>query len=219
LGGRLWAGAGVVQGLGLAGTIVAGDPLASRFDGSARFTKAFCWANCTGGLGGGVSLRLASNGQLASRPLLSAQEIGLGGAYFGRGYDFNERFGDNGIVGLAELRRRFDEPVKGVSWLQLYGFIDGGYVADLGGSFGEGALGSAGAGLRAMIGQTEIGIETAFPLGAVRYESGDRSPRINLFVGPNLKGRARARVVPFHTALHGFRGLLRQRNPQSHSTC
>lgn len=186
LGGRLWAGAGIVQGLGLAGTTIAGDPMASRLDGSSRFTKAFYWANWTGGLGHGLSLRLASNGQLASRPLLAAQEIGLGGPYFGRGYDFNERFGDNGILGLAELRRQFDKPMKGVNWLQLYAFVDGGYVENLTSDYGDGALASVGSGLRAMLGRTEIGIEAGFPLGDPRYESGNKLPRINLSVGHNF---------------------------------
>jgi hemolysin activation/secretion protein len=183
MGGRLWAGAGIVQGLGLAGTTAAGDPMASRFDGSARFTKAFYWANWTGGIGRGFSLRLASNGQLASRPLLAAQEIGLGGPYFGRAYDFSERFGDNGILGLVEMRRQFDAPMKGVNWFQLYGFVDGGYVENLANTYGDGALVSAGGGFRAMLGRTEIGVEAGVPLGEPRYESGNKAPSINLSVG------------------------------------
>lgn len=179
-GGRLVGGVGLVQGLGLGGTTRSGDPLASRRDGSARFTKGFAYGNWNRGLGGGYTLRLAFNGQLADRPLLAAQEIGYGGPSYGRGYDFSERFGDNGILGLAELRRHIAKPISGVDWVQVYGFGDGGHLANLRGGYGSGELFSAGGGLRAGIGRFELGAEAAFPLSRPRFETGTRAPRINL---------------------------------------
>jgi hemolysin activation/secretion protein len=179
-GNRLWGGFGVVQGLG--GTR-SGDPMSSRADGSSRFTKAFGWVNWTGNLTKHLSLRIAGNGQIANRPLLAAQEIGVGGPGFGRGYDFSERFGDNGILGLVELRQQFDKLLPGVDWVQLYQFADGGYVENMAGGFGDGARWSAGAGLRAALGKMNIGVELAFPLNAPRFDSLSNAPRVNLTVG------------------------------------
>ncbi len=181
-GGRLNSGLGIVNGLGIAGTTQVGEPFASRFDASGRFTKGIFWASWNRDFGHGVSLRLAANGQLADRPLLASQEIAIGGPGFGRGYDFNERFGDNGILGLAELRKQFNKPLHGVDWVQIYGFADGGYVDNLGNDYGDGSLFSAGSGLRALMGKTEIGVEAALPLSGPRLETGTRKPRLNLSV-------------------------------------
>ncbi len=185
-GGRLSGGLGIVQGLGIFGATGSGDPLASRRDASGNFTKGLLWLNWTGAVADHLTLRLAANGQLASRPLLAAQELGLGGPGFGRGYDFSERFGDQGIMGLAELRRQFDHPVEGVDWMQAYGFVDGGVVGNLANGYGSGTLLSSGGGLRAAMGKTEIGIEAAFPLNEIRYESGNKRARLNLSVGYNF---------------------------------
>jgi hemolysin activation/secretion protein len=182
-GGRLWGGLGVVQGLGVT---TAGDPMSSRSDASGVFTKAVAWANWTGNLTKQLSVRIAANGQLSNRPLLSAQEIGVGGPGFGRAYDFSERFGDNGILGLIELREQFDRVVPGVDWVQLYQFVDGGYVENLAGGFGNGERWSAGTGFRAARGKTNISVEVAFPLNAPRFETGNRSPRVNLTVGQDF---------------------------------
>ena len=185
-GGRLSGGLGVVQGLGLPGTNMANDTISSRYDGSARFTKAVFWLNYDRALSHGFNLRAAANGQIASVPLLAAQEIGVGGPGFGRGFDFSERFGDNGILGLIELQRKFENPIDGIDWVQLYGFADGGYVENLRGGFGDGALLSAGPGLRATFGKTEIGVEAAFPINTRRFDGDSKSPRINLTVGQNF---------------------------------
>ncbi len=182
-GGRLWGGLGVVQGLGVT---KAGDPMSSRGDASGVFTKAVAWANWTTSLTKQVSVRFAANGQLSNRPLLSAQEIGVGGPGFGRAYDFSERFGDNGVLGLIELREQFDRIMPGVDWVQLYQFIDGGYVENLRGGFGDGERWSAGAGFRAAMGKTSISVELAFPLNAPRFDTGSHAPRVNLTVGQDF---------------------------------
>ena len=179
-GSRLWGGFSAVQGLG---ETRAGNPMSSRIDGSSQFTKAVAWVTWTGNLTKQLSLRVAGNGQIASRPLLAAQEIGLGGPGFGRGYDFSERFGDNGVLGLVELRQQFNGLMPGVDWVQVYQFADGGYVENIAGGFGDGTRLSAGAGFRAGIGKTNIGAELAFPLNARRFDDNSRAPRINLTVG------------------------------------
>lgn len=185
-GGRLAGGVGLVTGLGLPSDTGANDPLASRRDGSGQFVKGFAWLNWQGQIAKNLSLRVAANGQIASRPLLAAQEIGFGGPGFGRGYHFSERFGDGGAMGLVELRRHFKDVTPFMQWAQLYGYVDGGYIYNLKQGYGGGSLLSSGAGVRGGIGKAEFGIEAAVPINAPRYESGDKSPRINLLVGYNF---------------------------------
>ncbi len=182
-GGWINGMAGVVQGLGFDGTTAAGDPMSSRFDGSARFTKGIFWLDWNRELGGGTSVRLSANGQIADRPLLAAQELGLGGPDNARGYDFSERFGDNGLLGVIELRQRYSRPLSFIDWVQFYGFADGGKVWNLNDGYGGGTLFSAGGGLRGALGRTEFSVEAAYPLSEARYDSGDRTPRINLSLG------------------------------------
>ena len=182
-GGRLSGGVTYLRGLDLFGSTGAGDPNSSRFDGSGRFSKERVWLNWYGLLGKGFSMRVAGNGQIASRALLASQEIGLGGVGFGRAYSFNERSGDEGVMGLLELRHVTDNPAKYIDWLQFYGFVDGGYVTNRDGGFGSGSLASGGAGIRSGIGSAELGLELAVPIDDVRVETGDRSPRVNVSLG------------------------------------
>jgi len=181
--GRIYGGVGVTQGLGILGASKSGDPLNSRSDASGKFTKANFWINSILNMGDGVGMRLAGNAQISSRPLLSAQEIAIGGPYFGKGYDFSERFGDEGVLGLAELRKEFNDVNEWLDWFQLYAFVDGGHVSNHGTGIGDGSLLSAGGGLRSQIGRFDLGIELAAPIGNDRFESGDRSPKFNLQIG------------------------------------
>ncbi len=181
--GRLSGGVSLTQGLDIWGTTGSNDRFSSRFDGSGEFTKGQMWLNWYTPLGSGFAMRMAANAQIASRPLLSSQEISLGGPGFGRGFDFSERFGDEGVLGLFELRRQFDQPVKGVNWAQLYGFVDGGYVHNLHGGFGSGSLLSTGGGLRAGIGRADLSFELAVPVDEIRYASGNKSPQVNVSLG------------------------------------
>ncbi len=179
---RLRGGVSITRGLDILGATEEGDPKASRVDASGIFTKANAWVSWTGEIVDDLSLRLAANGQLASRPLLSPQEIGLGGPNYARGYDFSERFGDQGALGSAEVRRTFDKPARWLGWVQLYGFVDGGYIDNLRGGFGGGTLISGGGGLRAASGRAEVGVELAAPINADRFESRDRSPKVNVAI-------------------------------------
>ena len=181
--GRIYAGIGVTQGLGILGASRIGDPLNSRDDASGQFTKANFWINSVFGLGNGFGMRLAGNAQIASRPLLSANEIAIGGPYYGRGYDFSERFGDEGVLGLAELRKEFSDITDWLDWFQVYAFVDGGHVSNIGTGFGGGSLASTGGGIRSQIGRFDVGIEAAAPINMDRFESGDKSPKINVQVG------------------------------------
>lgn len=158
----------------------AGDPLSSREDGDARFATAGFAVDWEKRLNERISLRLASAGQIASRPLLATAEIGAGGPAFGRAYDYSERTGDNGILGSAELRFDFERgPRDLIDRLQFYAFVDGGYVDNLRGGFGGGELLSTGAGVRLGLKRVDLGLELAAPLNADRFDKGDRSPRMS----------------------------------------
>lgn len=177
--GRLSGGMTVTQGL--PGTNRRGDPLSSRSDTAPDFTKAAAWAVYSQPLGPHASLRFSAAGQAASRPLLAAQEIGLGGPSYGRAYDYSERYGDEGVMASVELRRDLKDrgPAKA---LQAYVFADGGRVTNIDAGPGDGTLYSAGLGLRGKIGRAEFGAEAAAPLDADRRQSGDRRPRLGAFL-------------------------------------
>ena len=53
---------------------------------------------------GDLSIFAAATGQFAGSQLLSSEEFGFGGEYFGRAFDFSEIAGDHGATGKVELR-------------------------------------------------------------------------------------------------------------------
>lgn len=179
-GGRLRETITATRGLGLIHATGFGDPLASREDASGRFSLLNAYVDWTGTLVGPVSLKLAGSGQIASRALLAVSEMGLGGNRFGRAYGYSERSGDEGVAGSAELRTDFNKPLPLLEWVQLYAFADGGVVRNFDQGFGGGRLYSGGGGVRARLGKFGLGFETAFPLNSDRFDSGDRSPRLNM---------------------------------------
>lgn len=183
---QLAAGVSVAQGLDLFGATQPGDFLTSRFDASGRFTKFTGWATWRTNLDRQTTLKVSVVSQLSSAPLLAAQEIGIGGPSFGRAYDYSQRFGDEGVIGAIELRRRYDDPVPWLDWMQAYGFADGGYVTNKDGGFGGGSLFSVGSGLRFGRGAAELGIEAAYPIHTDRARRDSGDPRINLSVSLGL---------------------------------
>ena len=179
-GGRLRFSTTLSQGLDLLDATASGDPLASRVDADGTFTSLNAWTDWTVPLARQLSLRLAVQSQLASQPLLVTEEFGMGGTAFLRGYDWSERSGDQGVVGLAELRYMFDRPFGLAQRAQLYAFVDGGKVTNLENGFGGGTLASAGGGIRTdLSNRLGANLEIAAPLTGPRYDTGDESPKIN----------------------------------------
>mgnify|MGYP003299755418 CR=1 FL=1 len=134
-----------------------------------------------------VSLALATTGQLSSAPLLIGESFSLGGTNFLRGYDFAQAVGDEGVAGLAELRYDWPKPLGGSSNLQIYAFADAGTVSNLAGGLGNGSLASSGGGLRTDINQDlDLDLEVAVPLTEDRYDTGNRSPRLNLRISQSF---------------------------------
>lgn len=186
-GGTLQGRATVSQGLDILGATALGDPLASRLDAGPGFTTLTWWLNWRRSLAPRVSLSLAANGQLSTDPLLIAESFALGGNAFLRGYDFAQAIGDEGVAGVGELRYDWPRAFGAVQHLQLYAFADGGMVSNLAGGRGDDTLASSGAGLRADVTRNlDFDLEVAVPLTDPRYDTGDKTPRINLRVSQSF---------------------------------
>lgn len=182
--GRIRGTLSIVQGLGLLDATRGGDPLASRDDGSAIFTELDLWAQYSRPLGDRFSVQLATEGQLASRPLLSSEEMGLGGRSFLRGYDYREFSGDKGIAASAELRFDLGKLFKPISAAQLYGYADAGSVGNYRGGRGGGTLASAGGGARIWLSsKVQAGLELGFPLRKGFDRTSHRDPRLSFTIG------------------------------------
>jgi hemolysin activation/secretion protein len=184
--GRLRAGTQLRQGLGLFDATQSNDRFASRFDADGQFTAGRVWLNWSGKPTGNMTLRIAVSGQVAAQPLLSSEELGLGGAFVGRAFDFFERSGDQGVLAMAELGYEFIKPVSWLNRLQPYAFIDGGYVDNLRGGFGGGSLMSAGGGVRSDIGPLGLQLEAGIPIYSTGNGATSSAPKINFQIGLNL---------------------------------
>ena len=186
-GGTLQGRATVSQGLDILGATALGDPLASRPDAGPGFTTVSWWLNWRRALAARVSLSLAASGQLSTDPLLVGENFVLGGNAFLRGYDFGQAIGDQGAAGVGELRYDWPRALGAFEHLQLYAFADGGVVTNLAGGGGSTSLASGGGGLRADVTRTlDLDLEVAVPLTEPRYDTDDRSPRINVRVSQSF---------------------------------
>jgi hemolysin activation/secretion protein len=182
-GGWLRARLALVQGLDAFGATAAGDPLASRADGSAQFTKIDFFSQFTRPLGKGLSLQLGLEGQLASRPLLASEEMGLGGRSFLRGYDYREASGDDGVAASGELRFDLSGLPRALRKVQAYGYADAGKVSNQGAGLGGGTLASAGGGVRLSLKNgIEASAELGVPLKASPFDA-DPRPRFSFTLG------------------------------------
>ena len=181
--GWLRARINIVQGVDAFGATEAGDPLASRPDGRGGFTKVAFTAHQGGQITDSVSYTVGMEGQLASRPLLASEEMGLGGRSFLRGYDYREVSGDQGAAAFAELRFNLKSPPKGVQRAQVYAYGDAGTVHNLRTGTGGGSLASAGGGIRIWLNnKIEAGAEIGIPLKDSPFST-DRDPRFSFHLG------------------------------------
>lgn len=182
-GGNLRAAATVSRGLDLLGATGFGDPLSSREDADGTFTKVQLSAEWRGRLVGAFGAHVALRSQLASQPLLVAEELGVGGAQFVRGYDYSERTGDEGALGYLELSYTHDKTLGPIDGFELYAFADGGEAINLADGFGGGTLFSSGGGIRLDVDRrTDAGLELAVPLSGDRYETDDQGPRVRFSI-------------------------------------
>jgi hemolysin activation/secretion protein len=122
-------------------------------------------------LGGRLDVLMSGFGQRAFRgPLFSSVECSYGGRQFGRRFDAGELSGDHCALGSFEVRwgKAAESSGQMVSF-QLYSFLDGGVVRQLGalipGERAEQRMASAGAGMRLNIDNGLLGnIELSRPV-------------------------------------------------------
>jgi hemolysin activation/secretion protein len=159
---RLEGRAEISKGLNFLGArAVAGNR--SRADGRSDFTKLSVDAVYSVGLSDQVSVKFGAAGQFAPHGLLASEEFSLGGARFGRAFNYNQSMGDSGIAASTEVRFTSENKLFGLAAYQLFGF------GDIGTSFNKGlasdSIASVGGGVRFFIGDTlELSVEGGLPL-------------------------------------------------------
>jgi hemolysin activation/secretion protein len=118
------------QGIEGLGSTDDANPLASRANGRVDFAKIEGTVSRLQPLFAGFSAFAAVYGQYAFTPLLSPEQCGYGGRFFGRAFDPSQFVADNCILALAELR--YDLPVASnfLSLMQLYSFVDYGNLGN-----------------------------------------------------------------------------------------
>lgn len=119
------------RGLDILNATEKDDPLASRSDASGSFTKGTIDLTRVQQVTQTVSLLATATGQYAVTPLLASEEMALGGANYGRGFDNNEFSGDNGWATSLEVRYSPDLPAVFPNGVQFYSFVDTGQVWDI----------------------------------------------------------------------------------------
>ena len=141
-----------VDGLGSTGN---DNPLASRANGRVDLFKMTGFAARTQELPHGFSAFVGVDGQWTDDALLSSQECGYGGPFFGRAFEPSVITGDTCVLVLGELRHGIDlgrTPLGDhFDFAQVYGFGDYGRIWNLEAPLGTAArddAASAGGGIR-----------------------------------------------------------------------
>lgn len=119
------------QGIEAFGSTENDNPLASRAAGRIDFSKVEGYASRTQALFNTFSAFAAVYSQYAFTPLLSPEQCGYGGRFFGRAFDPSQLLGDSCVEVVGELR--YDVPLAPTEWFrfsqfQFYGFTDYGRV-------------------------------------------------------------------------------------------
>ncbi len=139
------------QGIHGLGSTDNGNPLASRAAGRVDFSKVEGTVGRTQPLPGRFSAYASLYGQYAFTSLLSSEQCGYGGRFFGRAFDPSEMLGDSCFEALGELRYDLPPTTPQINQAQLYAFTDYGRLYTREPAVGTDASthgASAGAGLR-----------------------------------------------------------------------
>jgi len=147
LGGSSAVSVKLEQGLdGLFGA-TEGTGTNSRSDGEADFTKLTFDIAHLQPIYRNLQLYASISAQKSLDPLMSTEEIVLGGDYFGRGYDVGEIAGEDGIAGAVELRYGIDVNTWWIRRVTPFAFYHTGVVWDRNTEGGRQTLASAGGGV------------------------------------------------------------------------
>ena len=177
--GTTTAAVEVSQGVDILGASNAGGPELSLSDGESDFTKVTAKITRSQSIGYDFGIWAAIKGQISADPLLSAEEIALGGSEFGRAYDFSEVTGEHGVAASVELRYGKNLNREILKAFQLYGFYDFGAVwNDDAPGDGRESLASAGVGARMTFPKSIFAtVEVAKPLTRTVSTTGDQDWR------------------------------------------
>lgn len=152
----------------------------SRPDADGGFTKLEGQITRYQNIGNTFGLYASVAGQFSDQPLVASEEFSVGGARYGRAYDYAELTGDDGVAVLAEFRHGRNPNTDLLDFYQFYGFYDFGAVWNDNSlpGFGEATLASAGAGLRLTFPESiYVTLEAARPLTRTPFTQGDRDWR------------------------------------------
>jgi hemolysin activation/secretion protein len=165
----------------------SGLALLSRANAAKDFSKLNLHASHYRDLGKHAGLFLTADGQWSRDQLLSSETFMVGGAPYGRGFNYGEIRGDQGIAGSAELRAGFKpDSLPGVSFLQGYGFLEAGKVWNHDPRYSDASLSSAGLGVRMRFGnRATLGVEAAKPLSG-KPTNGDKSWRPSIYLSASF---------------------------------
>jgi hemolysin activation/secretion protein len=167
----------VSQGIDALDASQNGETNLSRGDGRPQFTKARVDATITHKLFANLDIAASGAGQWADGALVASEEFGVGGARFGRAYDYSEIVGDQGVAGAIELRWSWKKLNDWLSLLQLYAFADAGRIWNNGTP--SDSLSSAGGGVRVGVAPgLSATVELAKPLSRDVLSQGDRDARV-----------------------------------------
>jgi len=125
--------------------------IASRAGATPNFLKLVLTASRTQYLNDRFSLYALVTSQYANRPLFAAETMIFGGPYIGRGYDWAQYIGDQGVAGKAELRINIAPDYPFLKQVQYYAFYDVGKLWSLIPEVEPVSGASAGFGLRAAL--------------------------------------------------------------------
>lgn len=179
----------VSQGLNIFGARKTGSTDLSRAEGHSGFTKVEATAWHSHPLPEAFSLYTLASGQLASDPLLSAEEFGFGGSTLGRAYDIAEITGDHGLAGTVELRY-LGIPKWQDTLLQPFAFYDAGWIWNMDTGGKRELAASSGLGMRALVADSvQVNATLAYPLKreVQAPQTHDRDdPRFNIGVSYNF---------------------------------
>jgi len=175
LGGENYILAELRQGFDVGGATRKGDAEASRVDGDGVFTKLTIDYIRQQSLNKEWSVKFDGSVQLANRGLLTGEEFYLGGYRFGRAFESGIIGGDSGLGASLELQYTREVDMPFLNGVQLYGFVDLGWIFKDGNDFIEDTLiSSAGAGARFYFSYgLSAEVEVAFPLDDGGFEDVD----------------------------------------------
>lgn len=123
----------------------------SRVGAVGNYSKIVGLASRTQFLTDHLSLYGFVTAQYANHILPSAETFTFGGPYLGRGYDWSQFIGDNGVAGKAEFRITFNPNLPFLKQIQYYTFYDVGVLTSLIPRVTRVSGASTGFGLRSMI--------------------------------------------------------------------